>query len=91
MLVLVAALGLKRKVAASACQTLHHLLSCPELPSQVVNSATETLLSYQAVPRLCHLLQPELAALPAPGSDAEESKSSTLFVVTSAQQVCHIA
>ena len=87
MLVLVAALGLTRKVAASACQTLHHLLSCPDLPLQVVNSATESLLSYQAVPRLCHLLRPELAALPAPGTDADESKSLTLFVLTSGQNI----
>ena len=70
MLVLLAALGGKRTVAASACQMLHRLLACPELPPQLVNSATETLLSYQAVPRLCKLLQPELADLPAPGTDA---------------------
>lgn len=43
MLVLVAALGLKRTIAASACQTLHRMLACPDLPPQVVNSATETI------------------------------------------------
>ena len=74
MLVIVAALGSERSVAVKACHILHLMMTCPELPSEVVKSATETLLRYQAVPRLCNILQPELDALPTPGADTPERK-----------------
>ena len=79
MLVIVAALGSERSVAVKACHILHSMMTCPELPSEVVNSATKTLLRYQAVPRLCNILQPELAALPTSGADALDSKISSLL------------
>ena len=78
MLVLVAALGSQRSIAVDACYILHSMMACPKLPSKVVNYATETLLRYQAVPRLCIILQPEFAALPTPGADTLASKILSL-------------
>ena len=60
MLVLVAAAGMPRPIATRAFDLLQHALACPELPPELVNSAEEALLQYQAVPRLCRALPPDI-------------------------------
>ena len=78
MLVLVAALGLERKVAVRAVGVIHLALACPGLPRDVVSSAEEALLQFQTVPRLSAILRPQLPALHGVDPDSKEGEHASL-------------
>ena len=83
MLVLVAAIGLAernaRNAAVCAFSVIHRLLACPGLPEELMNSAEEALLQYQAVPRLCNILRPDIPDAPVLEADDGTSEHSSLF------------
>lgn len=79
MLVLVAAIGLAaRNAAVCAFSVIHRLLACPGLPAELMNSAEEALLQYQAVPRLCNILGPDIPDAPVLEAD-DASEHPSLF------------